>query len=242
MSNIFDRMVTETEMVREADESHDQDLSSAADSDGRAWDHTDSTSSDVKKTTQELLKYGYLDEAQKPELFRLAVVHERAITAALEPLDLRLRLDTHRGVAFLAVAQCVYDNADEDAAWYHPLVRRQRLTLEQSLLVAILRQAFVIHEQESGVGQGAAKIAVDELLPQFLTYFPRSGSDAKDESRLLNLLDQLKPHGIVSEVDNKHEVTIRPLIAYLANPESLTALLQVLEEQRESNEAVEQDR
>jgi hypothetical protein len=178
-----------------------------------------------------------VEEAQKPEIFRLAVVRERQIVAALEPLDLDLRLDTHRGVAFLAVARTMHEqNADQpksedDNPWTHPLVRRQRLTLEQSLLVAILRQAFVIHEQEAGVGQSPAKIAVEDLLPQFLTYSGDTGSDAKNESRLLNLLDQLKPHGIVSEVDKKQEVTIRPLIAYLANPESLMSLLQVLRQQ-----------
>ncbi len=150
----------------------------------------------------------------------------------LEPLDLDLCLDTHRGVAFLRVAtSLVADDSSADIAWSHPLVRRQRLTLEQSLLVAILRQAFVMHEQEAGVGESPAKIAVDELLPQFLTYIEDSGSDAKNESRLLNLLDHLKTHGIVSEVDKNHEVIIRPMIAHLANPDSLKALLQVLQDQ-----------
>ena len=131
------------------------------------------------------------------------------------------------------------DVAESDDAWGHPLVRRQRLTLEQSLLVAILRQAFVIHEQESGVGQSVAKIAVDDLLPQFMTYFGDSGSDAKNETRLLNLLEQLKPYGFVSEVDKKQELTIRPLIAYLANPESLAALLSVLKANAQSTHAEE---
>ncbi len=80
------------------------------------------------------------------------------------------------------------------------------------------------------LGRAPAKVSVDELLPTFLTYFGESGSDSKDENRLLQLLEQLKAHGIVSEVDQKHEVTIRPLIAHLANPESLTALLGVLKE------------
>ena len=158
-----------------------------------------------------------------------------------EPLDLALRLDTHRGVAFLTVAQSAQEQTEGADAWTHPLVRRQRLTLEQSLLIAILRQAFVMHEQESGVGQSAAKIATDELLPQFLTYFDDSGSDAKNESRLLNLLDQLKTYGIVSEVDKKGEVTIRPMIAHLANPESLTALLQVFRDQSQTAVTAEQE-
>ncbi len=85
-----------------------------------------------------------------------------------------------------------------------------------------------MHEQESGIGQSAAKIAVDDLLPQYLTYVQDSGSDTKNESRLLSLLDQLKTYAIVSEVDKNQEVTIRPLIAHLANPESLQALLKTL--------------
>lgn len=185
---------------------------------------------DVKEVTQELLKYGYIEETAKPVLFQRAILRQREIQLALVALDLSIRLDTHRGVAFLVVAEAAFASSDDGQSWSHPLVRRQRFTLEQSLLVALLRQAFMIHEQESGIGQSAAKIAVDDLLPQFLTYFDDTGSDARNESHLLTLLDQLKTHGIVSEVDGHHEVTIRPIIAHLANAESLSALLRVLKD------------
>ena len=164
-------------------------------------------------------------------------MHQHEIGAVLEPLDLALRLDSHRGVAFLAVTPASQESSGNEDGWAHPLVRRQRLTLEQSLLVALLRQAFVMHEQESGVGQGAAIVAIDELLPQFMAYIGDSGSDAKNESRMLSLLDQLKTYGIVSEIDKKQEVTVRPLIAHLANPESLAALLALLKDQRQDVEA-----
>ncbi len=228
MSNFFDRMVSENGAARSAHEDSAEEVSSQPVRDEAGDGDALRTPADVRKVTQELLKHGYLEEGQKRELFRIAVVHKHRIMSALEPLDLELRVDEHRGVAFLVVAQAAFENTDGEDAWGHPLVRRQRLTLEQSLLIAILRQAFVIHEQESGVGQSAAKIAVDDLLPQFTSFFGDSGSDAKNETRLLNLLDQLKPHGIVSEVDKKQEVTVRPLIAHLGNPESLGALLSVL--------------
>lgn len=230
MSNVFDRMSSgngerpDQEGLRP--QANNAERSEAA-----------HTTSEVKEVTQELLKHGYIEEAGKPTLFQRAVIREREILKALEPLDLTVRLDTHRGVAFLVVSETACDSSDEGQAWSHPLVRRQRLTLEQSLLVAILRQAFIMHEQESGIGQSAAKIAVDDLLPQFLTYFDDSGSDARNESRLLSLLDQLKTHGVVSEVDSNLEVTIRPMIAHLANPESLTALLGVLRKQANSRDA-----
>ena len=187
------------------------------------------TPAEIKRVMQELLRLGYIEESGKPTLFRSCQVQERGIAAALEPLDLEMRIDSHRGVAFLRVARSEGFTSDGDE-WAHPLVRRQRLTLEQSLLVAILRQVFVLHEQETGIGHTAARVALDDLLPQFILYFQDSGSDAKNESRLSLLLDQLKTYGIVSEVDKNGEIVVRPLIAHLANPESLTGLLALLRE------------
>lgn len=234
MSNISDHIASGN--GEHVDEQKQSQLGDVAQSEVAEY-----TSLEVKEVTQELLKYGYIEETAKPVLFQRAVVREREILTVLEPLDLAVRLDTHRGIAFLVVAEAAFDSSDEGLAWSHPLVRRQRFTLEQSLLVALLRQAFVLHEQESGVGQSAAKIAVDDLLPQFLTYFGDSGSDARNESRLLTLLDQLKTHGIASEVDSSLEVTIRPLIAHLANPESLSGLLRVLREQASTRELSEKE-
>lgn len=231
MSNYFDRIASAQQESNGAPESSPEAAESLAEQESSTgFAHTPA---EVKETVQELLKHGYLEESRKSASFRQAVIHQRAIGAALDPLNLELKLDEHRGVAYLKVAQDAPQSTDEQEAWSHPLVRRQRMTLEQSLLIAILRQAFMRHEQESGVGQSAAKVSVDDLQPQFFTYFQDSGSDAKNESRLLNLLDQLKSYGIISEVDKRQEITIRPLIAHLANPESLAALLRVLEEQAE---------
>lgn len=187
------------------------------------------TAPEVKACLQELLRHGSLTEASKGLLFRQAIVHEVALNNVLEPLDLVLRLDTHRGLAFLAVAPSAKAESDAGEEWSHPLVRRHRFTLEQSLIIALLRRAFLHHEQEAGVGNRQAKIAIDDLLPQFLTFLGDSGSDSRNESRLTSLLDQLKSHGIVSEVDKNQEVIIRPLIAHLANPESLSQLLALVE-------------
>ncbi len=231
-NNIFDRRAAESESASDA--AGDELIATFASPQPATPSQPAGTPASVKRVTQELLRHGWLEESSKPDLFRQAVLHERELAVALEPLDLVLRLDTHRGLAFLAIAPTASDTPGEDDGWGHPLVRRQRLTLEQSLLVAVLRQSFVMHEQEAGVGQQVLKVAVDDLLPHFLTYFEDSGSDAKNESRLLNLLDQLKTHGIVSEVDAQQEVIVRPLIAYLANPESLSALLTVLQQQSQS--------
>lgn len=181
----------------------------------------------VRATTLELLKSGLLEDASKPNLYHAALVHRDAIGRVLASLDLALRIDDIRGLAFVVVAQ-PGDGTDTDA-WSHPLVRRQRLTLEQSLLVAILRQQFVAHEVEAGIGAGSAKVALDDLVPQLQTYLGDLGSDAQERKRVLALLEQLKGHGIVSDVDDHERVTIRPIIAHLANPESLAGLIEDLQ-------------
>lgn len=242
MSNIFDSMLSgeSNEKNSQVSGSHNENdhnsigEAETASATTASATETSNTPRDVKEATQELLRYGHIEEARKAALFQKAMIHSAAIGVALEPLDFSLQLDEHRGVAFLSVKKI--EDGEQGQEWSHPLVRRQRLTLEQSLLVAILRQAFIAHEQESGVGEGAARIAVEDLLPQFLTYFEDSRSDAKNESRLMNILDQLKTHGIVSDVDKKQEVTIRPLIAHLADPASLSMLLKSLQDKADQTE------
>jgi hypothetical protein len=181
------------------------------------------TLSDVKTLAQELLKNGFIESTARAADFNAVLRRRRQIDAVLEPLDLRIDLDEMRGLAVLVVAESASSTPDE--TWNHPLVRRQRLTLEQSLLVAILRQLHVVQELEGGIGIREVRVSVDELLSQLHVYLPDTGSDTKNRQRLLTLLDQLKPHGIVSEPDSRGEIMIRPLITRLANPETLGAML-----------------
>jgi len=176
----------------------------------------------IKSAVQEILRYGVIEASRKPAIYKTAQVHQKKIKEILEPIELWLELDEIRGIALLKVASQLFDHEDE---WSHPLVRRQRFTLEQSLLVAILRQSFIAHEEDAGIGAEGASLHIDELLPRLQDFLGDLGNDAKEEKRLRNLLEKLKVHGIVSEIDNKNRVTIKPLIAHLANPESLTALL-----------------
>lgn len=186
------------------------------------------TSPHLREATQELLKYGLLEESRKPNLYRLVMRHMIEVEQILEPLDLALTLDEVRGLAFLIARESEVAEQDD---WSHPLVRRQRLNLEQSLLVTILRQHFVAHEQEAGTGAGEVLVTIDDLIPQLQIYLGNLGSDAKERNRVITLLDQLKGHGLVSALDAHEQITVRPIIAHLANPENLQALLDWLLEQ-----------
>ncbi len=184
----------------------------------------------LREAFQELLRFGLLEESQKPNHYRTATRELTELNVILEPLDLIAGVDDVRGLIYLKVLKVDVTDELEDE-WSHPLVRKQRLTLEQSLLVAILRQYFIAYEQEAGTGASQAMVAVDELIPQMQVYLGEQGSEARERTRMLNLLDQLKDHGLVSAPDKNERVTIRPIIAHLANPENLQTLLKWLKEQ-----------
>lgn len=206
------------------------------------------TAVELRRVVQDLLKHGWIERHAKSRLFATIQNHAPHVNTLLEPLDLQVQIDEVRGLAFVAVL--ADDMAGEEAepddgdGWAHPLVFRQRLTLEQSLLVAILRREFIQQEQEGGLGV-PVRIAVEDLQPQLDLFMDRSGSDAQDRKRLLQLLENLRKHGMVSEVDAQDYVLIRPMIVHLANPENLQALLLHLQgiarAQREGNDATPTD-
>jgi hypothetical protein len=186
----------------------------------------------VRDCVQELLKSGVLEAVRKPNLYRTAVVEAAAIAAILAPLDLDMGLDEIRGLAFVRVIDG-YDDGDREQ-WSHPLVRRQRLNLEQSLLVAILRRFYVAHEIDAGIGNEAAIVHLDQLLPELNHFLGETGSDRQDDKRLRLLLEQLRGHGLVSEADANEQLRVRPLIVHVANPANLQALLAVLGREAEA--------
>ena len=226
MNNYFDRQI-KTPNTASLEEENDNHVDTNQ-------TNTVYTPKEIKSAAQELLKFGLLETARKPKLYQTAITQRQAINAILEPLDLKLEIDDVRGLAFLVVIDDLFSDSEEDE-WSHPLIRRQRLTLEQTLLIAILRQHFVAHEQEAGVGAGGATIDIEELKPQLHTYLGESGSEARDHRRLVTLLEKLATHGLVSDIDNKAQITIRPIITHLANPETLMLLLQHFKQQTAGN-------
>lgn len=232
MAGIFDR-ITGGSVDDDINESPFEETDQASEGDtlvNSTVDLNDAqrTNRRLREAVQELLKYGLLEEIHKPNLYRIAISHVQELSDILEPLDLAIGIDEVRGLVFVIVRQSEVAEQDD---WTHPLVRRQRLNQEQSLLIAILRQQFIVFEQESGTGASDAIVAIDELIPQLQIYLGDLGSDAKERTRVINLLDQLKGHGLVSTIDAHERVTIRPIIAHLADPENLQALLNWFREQ-----------
>ena len=224
--DIFDRMAAQGASAQAEQSLSKEELPALVES-GIATQSTSRTPPNVRQALQFLLAHGWLESATKPKLFHLIAAQTTLLDALLEPLDLRVVLDDVRGLAFLAVVpDYAGDDADESEQddWTHPLMKRQRLTLEQSLLLALLRREFLQREQESGTGT-AVRITVDSLLPQLETYLGATGSDMQERKRLGQLLENLRTHGMVSDVDAQDCITIRPMIVHLLNPENLQTLL-----------------
>ncbi len=237
-ADIFDRMAAQSRRVQEphplSKEEH------AALTDRPMETHNPSkTPLNVRQALQFLLAHGWIESAAKPKLFSLIAAQTALLDTLLEPLDLRVVVDDVRGLAFLAVVPgYAGDDADESEQddWTHPLMRRQRLTLEQSLLLAILRREFLQREQENGTGT-TVRMAVDSLLPQLETYLGSTGSDMQEKKRLGQLLENLRTHGMVSDMDAQECITIRPMIVHLLGPENLQTLLLRLREMAEQGGA-----
>ena len=224
--DIFDRLVTQATGVEASQSLSKAELPAISES-HLATQNPSKTPPNVRQALQFLLAHGWLESAAKPKLFHLIAAQTALLDALLEPLDLRVVVDDVRGLAFLAVVPgYAGDDTDESEQddWTHPLMKRQRLTLEQSLLLALLRREFLQREQESGTG-AVVRITVDSLLPQLETYLGAMGSDMQERKRLGQLLENLRTHGMVSDVDAQDCITIRPMIVHLLNPENLQTLL-----------------
>ncbi len=224
--DIFDRMAAQGASAPAGQPLSKEELPAHVES-GMAAPNASRTPPNVRQALQFLLAHGWLESATKPKLFHLIAAQTTLLDALLEPLDLRVVVDDVRGLAFLAVVpDYAGDDTDESEQddWTHPLMKRQRLTLEQSLLLALLRREFLQREQESGTGT-AVRITVDSLLPQLETYLGATGSDMQERKRLGQLLENLRTHGMVTEVDAQDCITIRPMIVHLLNPENLQTLL-----------------
>lgn len=188
------------------------------------------TDPEVRGVVLELLKHGFIEEEQKPLVYITAKRRETEVAKVLEPLELTMKVDDQRGLLILMILKAADSLHQIDEAWSHPLIRRRRFTLEQSLLVALLRRHYLVSEQDRGVGMQSVKVPVEDLRNEMISFLGDSGSDLKNARKLLELLKNLKEHGIVTEPDKHEEVTVRPMIKHLADPENLKALLEQYEQ------------
>jgi hypothetical protein len=201
---------------------NDNDTDAVASQSSATLESGERTPKALREAIQDLMKNGVIEARYKPNVYRTLIHSSDKVNTLLEPLDLGAKIDEVRGLVMLLIPTGGGEQQDD---WSHPLIRRQRLNLEQTLVLALLRQHYLTQEQNSGFDAGDVSIDVDELVSQLKVYLPETGSEARDRTRTIQVLDQLKAHGLVTLTDSGEDVVIRPLIVHLMNPENLEALL-----------------
>lgn len=179
----------------------------------------------IREVVQELFKHGFIEEADYGRLYRVALANTELIDQIFEPFDLNVQFDEVRGLVFVRV---LHEPGVIVEGWTHPLIRHYPFTLEQTLLIAVLRQYLIECEMENGIGSTIPQMTVDDVITHLRAYLGENGADFKDRKRAVRLLLHLRKHHLISMNEHSDRFTIRPLIAHVANPENLTALLQWL--------------
>lgn len=87
----------------------------------------------------------------KPHMFRQIAIDTARVDSLLEPLTLAVRLDDHRGLAFVAIAATYRADGEDEDEWTHPGAR-QRLTLSSRCCWPFCGAGILQREQESGLG------------------------------------------------------------------------------------------
>lgn len=179
----------------------------------------------IREVVQELFKHGFIEEAYYERLYQTALGNAELVSQIVEPFDLKIEFDEIRGLVFIRV---LHEAAEVAEGWTHPLILHKSFNLEETLLVAVLRQYLIECEMENGVGTAIPQMTVDDVIVQLRAYLGERGADFKDKKRAMGLLKKLRSRHLISMNEHSDRFTIRPLIAHVANPESLTALLQWL--------------
>ena len=123
MAGFFDKLINRSVTANTGSESEslDEEVTEALVEENATSSET-RTLKKIREAPQELLKYGLLEEASKPNLYRVVLTHPEEVTRILEPLHLDIGIDEIRGLLYVKVR---LDETPEQDEWSHPLVRRQ---------------------------------------------------------------------------------------------------------------------
>ena len=104
MAGFFDKLINRSVAANAGSEpeTSDEEITDELVEDSAASGET-RTLKKIREAIQELLKYGLLEEASKPNLYRVVLTHPEEVTRILEPLDLDIGIDEIRGLLYVKV-------------------------------------------------------------------------------------------------------------------------------------------
>lgn len=182
-------------------------------------DALDAETTRYREALQRLISSGVIYESRHSELYQALLANKSQIRSTLRELGLRMTVDDSFGLIILRLP--VSDDIEEDEG-AHPLVRRRRLTLLDSLVALVLRDHYMTREN---VGDRTVVIDVEQLEDALRAFLPIFGSETILRKRITGAIKRFKDYNILASLpgsDNEFEVT--PVIRIVVNADMLQGL------------------
>lgn len=169
---------------------------------------------EVRRVLVQLLRRRFLDSERNPADWAVLMEHQQIIESRLHDVFLNLVVDTARGVAY---KQQVTDGESEIPV----LLRDTPYNDVETLVLLYLR---TIYQRESTAGEPFARVDVEEVEQNVLTYFAEIDGDvAARQSKIHKALETLRKEGVVTE-ESSGRFRIRPLVEIVLSADKLREL------------------
>lgn len=140
------------------------------------------------------------------DLWRILRTNAEAVREHFQRMGLELTLDEEAGYAFLRQAEESEEPSDGESgeAPLPRLLRRTPLSYHQTLLMVLLRERLLQHDQ-SADGEEYLHFDYKQLLDLQRPYFPDSSNEKKTEDRIARTISRLVDLGVLRKLKNRSE-------------------------------------
>lgn len=179
---------------------------------------------EVRRVLVQLLRRRFLDAERHPGDWAVLMEHQQIVESRLHDLFLHLVVDTTRGVAYKQ--QVTSDDAEVPV-----LLRDTPYNDVETLVLLYLR---TVYQRESTAGEPFARVDVEEVEQNVLTYFPEAEGDiAARQAKVHKALETLRREGIVTE-ESQGRFRISSLVEIVLSADKLRELTDWLTQQNRS--------
>jgi len=188
-----------------------------------------------------LLARGYVMIRTKPEFYASLLANDKAVLSVLIDLNLTMQVDHAAGlVALRSLAGTAEEEGEgEDDEDKTVLIRRQRLSQFQSIIVLILRRH---HRDRSLAGDSVITMEIEQIEQALVPFMHLTQSQTREDKRLNGALALCKKHGLILNVrGDESRIEISPLIRLVVDLNWLDTLLTKFKEMAERSKGAAAD-
>ncbi len=140
------------------------------------------------------------------DLWRILRTETDTVRDHFQRMGLEVTMDEEGGYAFLRQAEETEEAADPEnnEAPLPRLMRRTPLSYHQTLLLVLLRERLIQHDQ-SADGEEYLHLDQNQLLDLQRPYFPDATNEKKVEDRMVRTISRLVDLGVLRRLKNRSE-------------------------------------